>query len=197
MLLLIDNYDSFTYNLYQYLCELGEEVTVVRNNKTTIAEIRQMKPHMIVISPGPSTPANAGISNDVIRAFGETTPILGICLGHQCIGYSYGGLIARAPQIMHGKSSQIYHGNTGVFKGLPNPLKAIRYHSLMVARNNLPDCLEITAWTDDDTVMGIRHRQFPVQGIQFHPESFMTPDGKAMLNNFLRFPFSNKKEARK
>jgi anthranilate synthase component II len=193
MLLLIDNYDSFTYNLYQYLCELGEEVTVVRNNKTGIDDISKMKPHMIVISPGPSSPVNAGISNDVIRTFGSTTPILGICLGHQCIGYTYGGTISRAPQIMHGKSSKIHHNNTGVFKGLPNPLDAIRYHSLMIEKSSLPDCLEITAWTDDNTIMGVRHREFPVEGIQFHPESFMTRDGKTMLNNFLRFPFSNKR----
>lgn len=186
MLLLLDNYDSFTYNLFQYLSELGEEVVVVRNNKTTIAEIETMKPQRIVISPGPSTPQNAGISNDVIRHFGARLPLLGVCLGHQCIGYSYGGNIVQAKAIMHGKSSLIHHNNRGVFAGLPDPFPAIRYHSLVVAREGLPECLEITAWTDDGEIMGLKHRQHPVEGIQFHPESFMTASGKDLLNNFLK-----------
>jgi len=186
MLLLIDNYDSFTYNLFQYLSELGEEVVVVRNDKTTVEEIDEMKPRRIVISPGPSTPLRAGISNEVIRHFGPRMPILGVCLGHQCIGYSYGGSFGQAKEIMHGKSSQIYHNSQGVLAGLPNPFSAIRYHSLVVQREGLPDCLEITAWTDDDTIMGLRHRQYPVEGIQFHPASFMTQVGKDILRNFLK-----------
>jgi anthranilate synthase/aminodeoxychorismate synthase-like glutamine amidotransferase len=185
MLLLIDNYDSFTYNLFQYLSELGEEVVVVRNNKTTLGEIARMKPQRIVISPGPSTPLQAGISNDVIRHFGASLPILGVCLGHQCIGYSYGGLIEQAGEIMHGKSSLINHNCQGVFAGLPNPFPAIRYHSLIVQRKRLPDCLEVTAWTADGTIMGLRHRQHLVEGVQFHPESFMTQAGKDLLKNFL------------
>jgi len=185
MLLLIDNYDSFTYNLFQYLSELGAEVSVVRNNKITLEEIDKLKPEYIIISPGPSTPQNAGISNDVIRRFGERTPILGVCLGHQCIGYSYGATVSRAKQIMHGKSSLVYHHGAGVFNGIPSPFSAIRYHSLAVLREGLPDCLEITAWTEDSTIMGVRHRQYPIQGVQFHPESFMTEVGKDLLRNFL------------
>ncbi|MBI2847897.1 MAG: aminodeoxychorismate/anthranilate synthase component II [Chloroflexi bacterium] len=185
MLLLIDNYDSFTYNLSQYLGELGEEVAVLRNDKTTIAEIENMKPERIVISPGPSTPQNAGISNDVIRHFGPKLPLLGVCLGHQCIGYSYGGIVAQGKQIMHGKSSQIYHNGKGVFAGLPSPFSAIRYHSLVIKREGFPDCLEITAWTEDGEIMGVRHKTHPVEGVQFHPESFMTEHGKDILRNFL------------
>ena len=185
MLLLIDNYDSFTYNLFQYLSELGEEVVVVRNDKTSIKEIERMKPQRIVISPGPGTPLNAGISNDVIKHFGPKLPILGVCLGHQCIGYSYGGKIVQAKKIMHGKSSLIHHTGQGVMAGLPSPFSAIRYHSLIVERDGLPDCLEVTAWTDDGTIMGLRHRQYPVEGVQFHPESFMTEAGKDVLRNFL------------
>ena len=185
MLLLIDNYDSFTYNLFQYLSELGEEVVVARNDKTTLGEIDRVKPQRIVISPGPSTPLKAGISNEVICYFGSRLPILGVCLGHQRIGYSYGGLIGQAPAIMHGKSSLIYHNDHGVLAGLPNPFPAIRYHSLVVEREGLPDCLEVTAWTDDGTIMGLRHRQHPVEGVQFHPESFMTEAGKDLLRNFL------------
>jgi anthranilate synthase component II len=185
MLLLIDNYDSFTYNLYQYFCELGQEVRVIRNDKTTIPEIEKMAPERIVISPGPSTPLKAGISNDVIRHFGPHTPILGVCLGHECIGYSYGGFIWQAKQIMHGKSSLIHHSNEGVFRGLPDPLSVIRYHSLVVKKEGLPECLEITAWTDDGTIMGIKHKKHPVEGVQFHPESFMTQSGKDLLRNFL------------
>jgi anthranilate synthase component 2 len=185
MLILIDNYDSFTYNLYQYLSELGESVTVVRNDRATPAEILSLDPDKIIISPGPSTPLKAGISNDVIKELGATIPILGVCLGHECIGYIYGGNICRAALIMHGKSSRIHHNNDGLFDGLPDPFYAIRYHSLVVNRVTLPDCLEVTAWTDDGTVMGLRHREFPVQGIQFHPESFMTQGGKDILRNFL------------
>jgi len=185
MLLLIDNYDSFTYNLFQYLSELGEKVVVRRNNRITIEEIKEMKPQRIVISPGPSTPLQAGISNDVILHFGFRLPILGVCLGHQCIGYSYGASVSQAKEIMHGKSSLIHHNNQGVFADLPSPFSAIRYHSLIVHRDRLPDCLEITAWTNDGTIMGLRHRQYPVEGVQFHPESFMTEGGKNILRNFL------------
>jgi anthranilate synthase/phosphoribosyltransferase len=186
MLLLIDNYDSFTYNLFQYLSELGEKVEVLRNDKVSIEDIERMSPDRIVISPGPSTPLQAGVCNDVIRHFGPKLPILGVCLGHQCIGYSYGGSFGQADQIMHGKSSDIHHSHKGVFSGLPNPLTAIRYHSLVVQRDTLPDCLEVTAWTEDGTIMGLKHRLYPVEGIQFHPESFMTQSGKELLQNFLR-----------
>jgi anthranilate synthase/aminodeoxychorismate synthase-like glutamine amidotransferase len=185
MLLLIDNYDSFTYNLFQYLSELGACVAVVRNDKTTIEEIEKMAPEKIIISPGPSTPQQAGISNDVVRHFGEKLPILGVCLGHQCIGHTYGGVVARANRIMHGKSSQIHHRGQGVFAGMPNPFSAIRYHSLAIKRESLPECLEVTAWTDDGEIMGVRHRHHSVEGVQFHPESFMTENGKDILRNFL------------
>ena len=190
MLLLIDNYDSFTYNLFQYLSELGEEVVVVRNDKTTLDEIDRMKPQRLVISPGPSTPLQAGISNEVIKHFGPRLPILGVCLGHQCIGYSYGGQIGQVNKIMHGKSSHIYHNGQGILTGLPNPFSAIRYHSLEVQREGLPDCLEVTAWTEDGTIMGLRHRKYPVEGVQFHPESFMTEQGKDLLKNFLQLDYS-------
>ncbi len=186
MLLLIDNYDSFTYNLFQYLSELGEEVVVVRNDKTSLEEIDRLKPQRLVISPGPSTPLRAGISNEVIRHFGPRLPVLGVCLGHQCIGYSYGGTIGQAKAIMHGKSSLIHHNGQGVLAGLPNLFSAIRYHSLVVQRDGLPDCLEVTAWTDDGTIMGLRHRRYSVEGVQFHPESFMTQVGKELLRNFLK-----------
>ncbi|MFH1382356.1 MAG: aminodeoxychorismate/anthranilate synthase component II [Chloroflexota bacterium] len=185
MLLLIDNYDSFTYNLFQYLSELGAEVVVVRNDQTTIADIEKMKPEKIVVSPGPSVPQKAGISNEIIKHFGPKLPILGVCLGHECIGYSYGATITRAKQIMHGKSSFIHHEGKGVLGGLANPFSAIRYHSLIVERKSLPDCLEVTAWTDDGEIMGIKHKQYPIEGIQFHPESFMTEVGKDLLRNFL------------
>ena len=185
MILLIDNYDSFTYNLYQYLSELGAEVQVFRNDKITLEEIEALAPEQIVISPGPCTPLEAGISNDVILRFGEHIPILGVCLGHQCIGHAYGGKVDGAGEIMHGKSSLIYHNGDGVLKGLPNPFPAIRYHSLAVMRQGLPDCLEVTAWTDKGLVMGLRHRHFPVEGIQFHPESIATPLGKDVLRNFV------------
>ena len=186
MLLLIDNYDSFTYNLFQYLSELGQEVLVARNDKITIEEIERLSPERIVVSPGPSTPLRAGISNDVIRHFGPKLPLLGVCLGHQCIGHVYGGTVGRAKAVMHGKSSLVHHKGEGVLAGLPNPFSAIRYHSLAVSPEGLPDCLEVTAWTDDGTVMGLRHRQHPVEGVQFHPESFMTPVGKDLLRNFLK-----------
>jgi len=185
MLLLIDNYDSFTYNLFQYLSELGEEVYVARNDKITIAEMEKLAPQNIVISPGPGTPDRAGISNEVISHFGPTIPILGVCLGHQCIGYSYGAVVARAGEIMHGKSSLIHHDGRGVLEGLANPFPAIRYHSLAVMRKDLPDCLEVTAWTDNGIIMGLRHREYPVEGVQFHPESIMTEVGKDILRNFL------------
>jgi len=195
MLLLIDNYDSFTYNLFQYLSELGVKVVVVRNNKTTLDEIDRMKPQQIVISPGPSTPLQAGISNDVVRYFGSRLPILGVCLGHQCIGYSYGASIGQAKKIMHGKSSLIYHNRQGVLAKLPNPFSAIRYHSLVVQREGLPDCLEVTAWTGDGTIMGLRHRQYPVEGVQFHPESFMTEVGKDILRNFLQLSYTGSNDS--
>jgi anthranilate synthase component 2 len=185
MLLLIDNYDSFTYNLFQYLSELGMEVVVVRNDMTSLEEIKRRSPDYIVISPGPSTPLRAGISNDVIRRFGGEIPILGVCLGHQCIGYSYGCNFGSAKEIMHGKSSLVYHKDTGVFRGLPNPFPAIRYHSLVLEHEGFSGQLEITAWTEDDTIMGVRHREYAVEGVQFHPESFMTPSGKDLLKNFL------------
>ena len=186
MLLLIDNYDSFTYNLFQYLSELGEEVRVVRNDQLSLSEIEASSPQRIVISPGPGTPEQAGISNDIIRHFGSRLPILGVCLGHQCVGYSYGAKVDRASEIKHGKSSLIYHDGKGLFIGLPNPFPAIRYHSLAVIGDNLPDCLEVSAWTSNGIIMGLRHRQFPVDGVQFHPESIMTEVGKDILRNFLK-----------
>jgi anthranilate synthase component 2 len=186
MLLLIDNYDSFTYNLFQYLSELGEEVWVTRNDKVSLDEIAKRSPQHIVISPGPGTPEQAGISNDVIRKFGDSIPILGVCLGHQCIGYSYGAKVTRASEIKHGKSSLVYHDGKGLFGGLPNPFPAIRYHSLAVMPNDLPNCLELSAWTNEGIIMGLRHRQFPVEGVQFHPESIMTEVGKDLLRNFLK-----------
>ncbi|HEY55921.1 MAG TPA: aminodeoxychorismate/anthranilate synthase component II [Dehalococcoidia bacterium] len=185
MLLLIDNYDSFTYNLFQYLSELGEEVWVARNDRVSLAEIRARSPERIVISPGPGTPEEAGIANDVIRRFGSRTPILGVCLGHQCLGYAYGAKVSRAGEIMHGKSSLIHHDGKGVFRGLKSPFPAIRYHSLAVMPDGLPDCLEISAHTENGIIMGLRHREFPVEGVQFHPESIMTGVGKDLLRNFL------------
>jgi len=189
MLLLIDNYDSFTYNLFQYLSQLGEEVWVVRNDQVSLGEIEARSPQRIVISPGPGTPERAGISNDVIRQFGNRLPILGVCLGHQCIGYSYGARVDRASKIMHGKSSLIHHNGKGVLSGLPNPFPAIRYHSLAVMRDALPECLEVSAWTSNGIIMGLRHRQFPVEEVQFHPESIMTEVGKDLLRNFLQLSY--------
>ena len=185
MLLLLDNYDSFTYNLYQYLCELGAEVVVRRNDQTTLDEIESLAPAGIVISPGPCTPNEAGICNEVIRSFGPRLPILGVCLGHQCLGQVYGGRVMRAPVPMHGKISRIQHAGAGVLAGLPQPFDAVRYHSLVVERATLPADLEITAETDDGLIMGLRHRRYPVEGVQFHPESMLTHPGKDLLRNFL------------
>jgi len=185
MILLLDNYDSFTYNLYQYLSELGAEVTVRRNDAVTVDDVRALAPEKVVISPGPCTPNEAGISVALIKELGSQIPILGVCLGHQAIGAAYGGIIVRAPKIMHGKLSPIYHEGQGVFAGLPTPFQATRYHSLIVRRDDLPDCLEVTAWTDDGIIMGVRHREHRVEGVQFHPESIMTDAGKGLLRNFL------------
>jgi anthranilate synthase/aminodeoxychorismate synthase-like glutamine amidotransferase len=185
MLLMIDNYDSFTYNLYQYLCELGAEVEVVRNDKISLEEIQDMSPEGIIISPGPSTPLEAGISNDVISQFGPNTPTLGVCLGHQCIGHVYGAKVDQAGEIRHGKTSMVSHNGAGVLVGLPNPFQAIRYHSLVVFPETMPDTLEVTAQTENGLVMGLRHKDYPIEGVQFHPESILTPDGKHLLQNFL------------
>ena len=185
MILLIDNYDSFTYNLYQYLCELGAEVSVVRNDKITLGQIRNMNPEKIVVSPGPCTPDKAGISNEVVREFGPLIPVLGVCLGHQCVGQTFGGIVGKAGEIMHGKTSLIHHDGEGVFSGIPSPFEAIRYHSLVVYKEDLPNELEVTAWTESGIVMGIRHKKYDIQGIQFHPESIMTQYGKEILGNFL------------
>ena len=185
MLLLIDNYDSFTYNLYQYLAELGAEVQTRRNDQITLDEIEAMSPDGIVISPGPCTPTEAGISNDVIRRFGPRVPTLGVCLGHQCLAYVYGARVDRADEIRHGKTSMIRHNHAGVLNGLPNPFEAIRYHSLIVYPETVPDTLEITARTENGLIMGLRHKQHPVEGVQFHPESIMTPNGKQLLQNYL------------
>jgi len=184
MILVLDNYDSFTYNLVQYLGELGEDLRVHRNNKITLDEIEQLKPERIVISPGPGTPIDAGITEDLIRRFHKSTPILGVCLGHQAIGEVFGGKIVRAPTLMHGKVSEIFHDGKGLFKGLPQGFVATRYHSLMVS--DVPECLEVSAETKDGLVMGLRHREFPVEGIQFHCESIMTVVGKSMLKNFVQ-----------
>lgn len=185
MLLLIDNYDSFTYNLYQFLCELGQEVEVVRNDKITLEEIAAWAPERIVISPGPCTPNEAGISTDVVLRFGASVPLLGVCLGHQCIGVAYGATVDVAGEIMHGKTSLIHHDNKGVFAGLKQPLQGIRYHSLTILPGTVPDVLEVTARTDNGIIMGIRHKEHPVEGIQFHPESIMTEQGHELLQNFL------------
>ena len=193
MLLMIDNYDSFTYNVVQYLCELGADVVVHRNDEIAIADIERLAPESIVISPGPCTPNEAGVSLDVIRTFAGRIPLFGICLGHQAIGAAFGGQVVRARRVMHGKTSSIHHGGRGVFSGLPSPFEATRYHSLIVARDSLPDCLEVTAWTqhDDgsvDEIMGLRHRTLQVEGVQFHPESILTQHGHDLLRNFLAHP---------
>lgn len=190
MLLLIDNYDSFTYNLYQYLCELGAEVQVRRNDRVTLDEIEAMRPDALVISPGPCTPDEAGLSCQIIKTFGPRIPTLGVCLGHQAIGQVYGGRVIRAPEPMHGKTSLIYHHGQGVFHDLPIPFAANRYHSLIVERATLPSALEITAETADGLIMGLHHRTYPVEGVQFHPESIMTPVGKNILRNFLDFQYT-------
>ncbi|MBW2503363.1 MAG: aminodeoxychorismate/anthranilate synthase component II [Deltaproteobacteria bacterium] len=186
MLLMVDNYDSFTYNLVQYLQVLGQEVQVYRNDKITIDEIRQKSPDQLVISPGPCTPNEAGISVSAIQELSGEIPILGVCLGHQSIGQAFGGKIVRADSLMHGKTSPVWHDQRELFSGLPNPFDATRYHSLIIERATLPDCLEITAWTESQEIMGIRHRQLPVWGVQFHPESILTTSGMAMLSNFLK-----------
>jgi anthranilate synthase component 2 len=190
MILMIDNYDSFTWNLVQYFGELGEDVRVVRNDDMTLAALRKLEPKSIVVSPGPCTPSEAGVSLEVVEKLAGTVPILGVCLGHQTIGQAFGGKIVRAREIMHGKTSMIHHDGKGVFRGLPNPFEATRYHSLVVEKSSLPACLEVSAWTVDrdgyrDEIMGLRHRTLAVEGVQFHPESILTQHGHAMLRNFL------------
>lgn len=185
MLLVIDNYDSFTYNLVQYLGELGAEMSVHRNDRISLPEIEKMRPSKIVISPGPCTPKEAGISVEVIRKFGSQIPILGVCLGHQAIGEAFGGEVIRAPRLMHGKTSMIRHDGRTVYRALPNPFEATRYHSLIIRRESMPEVLEITAWTEEGEVMGVRHKTFPIEGVQFHPESILTRAGKDLLKNFL------------
>jgi len=185
MVLVIDNYDSFTYNLVQYLGELGAAPVVSRNDRISVEEAARLGPEAIVISPGPGAPRQAGVSNALIRAFAGRVPILGVCLGHQCIGEVFGGVVERGPVPFHGKTSLIHHDGRGVFAGLANPFEATRYHSLIVRRHGLPDCLEVSAWTEDGLIMGLRHRVAPLEGVQFHPESILTGEGKALLRNFL------------
>ncbi len=185
MLFMLDNYDSFTYNLVQYLGELGQEIKVFRNDRITIAEIEDLAPDRIVVSPGPCTPKEAGISVEVIKHFAGKAPVLGVCLGHQSMGAAYGGVITNAPKLMHGKTSMIHHDGKTVFQGIPNPFEATRYHSLVIKKDTLPDCFEISAWTDDGEIMGIRHKEFIMDGVQFHPESILTTSGKDILRNFL------------
>ena len=185
MILIIDNYDSFTYNLVQYLGELGANLVVHRNNKITLDQIEALAPEKIVISPGPCTPREAGISCDLIRHFAGRVPLLGVCLGHQCIGDVFGGDVVRAGRLMHGKTSMIYHNGEQIFDDLENPFEATRYHSLIVKKETLPDCFELTAWTDQDEIMGLRHKDYPIWGVQFHPESILTVEGKKLLKNFL------------
>ncbi len=185
MLLMIDNYDSFTYNIVQYFGELGEDVRTVRNDEITINDINALKPDRICISPGPKSPADAGVSVEVLKQFAGKLPILGVCLGHQAIGAAFGGKVVRAKQVMHGKTSLIAHTGEGVFKGLPSPFTVIRYHSLAIERASLPDCLEVTAWTDDGEIMGVRHKEFDIEGVQFHPESILSEHGHALFKNFL------------
>jgi anthranilate synthase/aminodeoxychorismate synthase-like glutamine amidotransferase len=186
MILVIDNYDSFTYNLVQYFGELGAELVVRRNDQTTLREVEELRPDKICISPGPGTPDDAGISNELIRQFGPHTPVLGVCLGHQCIGQAFGAEVVRADRLMHGKTSPILHEGDGVFRGLPIPFEATRYHSLIVRRETLPDELEVIAETSEREIMGLRHRRYPIHGVQFHPESIMTGEGKKLLANFLK-----------
>ncbi|MBN9390448.1 MAG: aminodeoxychorismate/anthranilate synthase component II [Chloroflexi bacterium] len=186
MLLMIDNYDSFTYNLVQYFGELNQEVLVRRNDKITLDEIKKLQPERIVISPGPGVPAEAGVSEDVIREFGPAVPVLGVCLGHQALGEVFGGTVERAPELMHGKVSAIQHNAAGLFEGLPQDFKATRYHSLVVRRDDLPDELEVTAWTNNGLIMGLQHRRYPIYGVQFHPEAILTEHGKDLLQNFLK-----------
>jgi anthranilate synthase/aminodeoxychorismate synthase-like glutamine amidotransferase len=188
MILLIDNYDSFTYNLVQRLGEIDPslDMKVVRNDQITLDEIAHLAPTHIIVSPGPCTPAEAGVSKDVISRFAATIPTLGVCLGHQCIGEVTGGQVVRADRIMHGKTSMIHHDNQGVFADLPNPFEATRYHSLVIKPESLPDCLTVSAWTEENEIMGVRHKEYPLEGVQFHPESFLTADGPKLLGNFLR-----------
>lgn len=186
MILIIDNYDSFTYNLYQYIGEMSRSIKVYRNDQLTIEDIEKMSPEKIIISPGPCTPREAGISIDVIKYFAGKIPILGVCLGHQAIGAAFGGKIIRSKEIMHGKTSLIYHDGKTIFAGLPNPFEATRYHSLIVEKETLPECLVVSAWTSNGIIMGIRHREFVVEGVQFHPESILTKVGKDLLKNFLK-----------
>ena len=186
MLLMIDNYDSFTYNIVQYFAELGQEVLVKCNDEIDLAGIKALKPDYIVVGPGPCSPKEAGVSVDVIRHFAGKIPVLGVCLGHQSMGYALGGDIVRAQTLMHGKVSAVQHTGTGVFAGLPNPVTCTRYHSLVIDRASLPDCLEITAWTDDGEIMGVRHKTLPLEGVQFHPEALLTEHGHDMLRNFLQ-----------
>ncbi len=197
MILMIDNYDSFTYNLYQYLGELGQDVRVFRNDQISVGDIAALKPKHIVISPGPCTPNEAGVSVAAVERFGGNIPMLGVCLGHQSIGQAYGGKIIRARQLMHGKTSMIHHRGEGVFAGLPSPFEATRYHSLVIERESLPACLEITAWTDDSEIMGVRHRSHAVEGVQFHPESLLTEHGHKLLANFLGIRFDEPESARR
>ena len=185
MILVVDNYDSFTYNLYQYLGELGADTTVVRNDAISVAAALEGRPDRIVISPGPGTPDQAGISLDLIRGAAGRVPLLGVCLGHQALGQAFGGRVGRAKVLMHGKTSEIHHDGRGVFRGLPDPFTATRYHSLIVERDSVPDCLEVSAWTEDGTVMGLRHRELALEGVQFHPESILTRAGHDLLKNFL------------
>jgi len=185
MILMIDNYDSFTYNLVQYLGELGQDLRVFRNDKVTPQEVEALSPERIVISPGPCTPKEAGVSNEIIRCFAGKVPILGVCLGHQCIGHVFGGEIVRAPRLMHGKTSMIHHDGKTIYQGLPNPFEATRYHSLIIRPESLPGCLEVTARTDQGEIMGVRHKEFCIEGVQFHPESILTQPGKNLLRNFL------------
>lgn len=186
MILVIDNYDSFTYNLVQYLGEFGEQVVVHRNDQITLDQIEEMAPERILISPGPCTPDEAGVCVPLVKRFSGKIPIFGVCLGHQSIGAAFGGDVIRNYRVMHGKTSQIHHSNIGVFEGLPEPFEATRYHSLVVKRETMPACLEITAWTDEGEIMGLRHRELPVEGVQFHPESALTASGKDLLRNFLK-----------
>lgn len=186
MILIIDNYDSFTYNLVQYFGELQAHPVVKRNDQISLDEIQEMKPERIVISPGPGTPADSGISNAVIETFGPSTPLLGVCLGHQCISHVYGADVVRADRLMHGKTSPIEHDNEGVFSGLPDPFEATRYHSLIVKRDTVPESLKISAWTKEGEIMGVRHTTHPIHGVQFHPESILTREGKTLLQNFLK-----------
>ena len=195
MIVLLDNYDSFTYNLYQYLGELGAELRVVRNDEMSAGEVLALRPSAVVVSPGPGNPDQAGISLELVRRCTGALPLLGVCLGHQALGQAFGGRVVRAPRLMHGKTSAIHHDGRSLFRGLPQPFTATRYHSLVVDRDSVPECLEVSAWTEDGVVMGLRHRQHPVEGVQFHPESILTAAGKDLLRNFLRLAGSSQPAA--